>query len=183
MTPRRLHRTALWAASMAAVWACGLCAQTPKPTEYQVKAAYLANFGKFIEWPEKPNGEVATFPVCVLGQDPFGPALEAAVAGETIGRAPMEARRITSAQDAGNCRVVFVCAAEEARLKAMLPKLAKGVLTVSDIPDFVKHGGMIQFVLEGNRVRFEVNLAAAQRAGLNLSSELLKLATAVRRAP
>lgn len=168
---------------------CGLFAtlvvnaQAPQPTEYEVQAAYLSNFGRFIEWPARA-GDKDPFYVCVLGQDPFGPALDTALKGESIGGSPMAARRITGVADAANCRIVYVNSAQESQLKAILAALRNSsALTVSDTFDFTRQGGMIQFVLQGNRVRFEINLAAAQRAGLTLSSELLKVAVAIRRAP
>jgi hypothetical protein len=80
--------------------------------------------------------------------------------------------------------VLFISASEDARLKSILAALDKSsLLTVSDVADFTKRGGMIQFVMDGGRIRFEVNLAAARQAGLNLSSELLKVASSVRREP
>ena len=113
----------------------------------------------------------------VLGRDPFGPALDAAVTGETINRAPLTAKRIPTPQDAANCRVLFISSSQDGDLKSVLAALDKtAVLTVSDMPQFVKRGGMIQLVLDASRVRFAVNLAAAQRVGLTLSSQLLKLA-------
>ena len=162
-----------------------LLAQGSKPTEYQVKAVYLFNFGRFVEWPSSasaPRGQ--PFAVCVLGQDPFGPALDAALAGEIIDRAPVVAKRIPKPEHAVNCRVLFISSSEESQMRDVLAALDKtSVLTVSDMPQFTKRGGMVQFLLDGNRVRFEVNLVATQRVGLNLSSDLLKLAMAVRRAP
>jgi hypothetical protein len=160
-----------------------LPAQSPKPTDYDVKAVYLYNFGRFVEWPT--SGIAAkddSFNICVLGQDPFGPALDATLAGETIDGKSVVARRISSPEESGNCRIVFMSAGEEGRMNKIIDALNKeGVLTVSDMPQFSQHGGMIQFVLEEKKVRFEVNLTAVQRAGLTLSSELLKVATAVRR--
>lgn len=163
----------------------GLKAQAPQPTEYEVQAAYLSNFGRFVEWPVRPGAnERDPFYLCVLGQDPFGPLLDAAVKGETISGAPMAARRVTSATDAANCRIVFVNSTKDSELKGILTTLRTfKALTVSDTFDFTRQGGMIQFVLDGNRVRFEINIAAAQRAGLTLSSQLLKVAVAIRRAP
>jgi hypothetical protein len=163
----------------------GLNAQAPPPTEYEVQAAYLSNFGRFVEWPARPGtNERDPFYVCVLGQDPFGPLLDAALKGETIGGAPMAARRVASAADAANCRIVFVNSTKDSELKGILATLRNSnALTVSDTFDFTRQGGMIQFVLDGNRVRFEINLAAAQRAGLTLSSQLLKVAVAIRRTP
>ena len=158
-------------------------APLPKPTEYQVKAAYLYNFGKFIRWPAAA-GKNGSFAICVLGHDPFGPTLDATLAGETIDGRKVVAMRPARVQDAADCRILFISASENARLDDILAVLGKtGVLTVSDMPQFTQRGGMIQFVLEGDRVRFEVNLGAAQRASLSPSSELLKVATTVRTTP
>ena len=160
-----------------------LHAQNPRPTDYQVKAAYLYNFGRFVEWPEKAAAnQGGPFTVCVLGQDPFGPSLDATLAGETIGGKTVVAKRISGAEESGDCQILFLSLTDDSRLNKIIAGLdKKAVLTVSDMSQFVKHGGMIQFVLEGKKVRFEVNLTATQHAGLTLSSELLKIATAVRR--
>ena len=161
----------------------GLYAQNSKPKEYEVKAAYLYNFGKFVEWPAAVSAaEGDSFAICVLGQDPFGPALDATISSETIGGKRVVARRISKAQEALTCRVLFVSSSEDLRLKEILATVEKApVLTVSDIPQFSRRGGMMQFIQEGSRIRFEVNLTPAQEAGLTLSSELLKVAVAVRR--
>ena len=158
-------------------------AQSPKPTDYQVKAAYLYNFGRFVEWPSGvTNAKTSFFNICVLGQDPFGRALDATVAGEMIGNQSAVARRISSPEESSDCRIVFISSSEASRLNEIIDTLDKtAALTVSDIPQFLQRRGMIQFVLEGNRIRFAVNLTATQRAGLTLSSDLLKVATAVRR--
>jgi len=166
------------------VAAQGLWAQSPKPTDYDVKAVYLYNFGRFVEWPASVTTKSDSFTVCVLGQDPFGPALDATLAGETIGGKSVSAKRISTPQEAGSCQILFMSSAEASRLNKIMEALDKGaVLTVSDMPQFSQRGGMIQFVLDGKKVRFEVNLTAVQRAGLTLSSELLKVATTVRRNP
>jgi hypothetical protein len=160
-----------------------LCAQNPKPTDFQVKAAYLYNFGRFVEWPT-PTAAVSgdAFTVCVLGQDPFGPTLDATLAGERIGGKRVIAKRISGPQEVDNCQILFLRLTEDDRFNKIIEAVdEKAVLTVSDMPKFVERGGMIQFVLDGNRVRFEVNLTATQHAGLTLSSELLKVATVVRR--
>jgi YfiR/HmsC-like len=158
-------------------------AQQSKLPEYEVKAAYLYNFGKFVEWPATANaGKDNSFTICVLGQDPFGPALDAALAGQSIDGKNVVARRLSKAQEAVNCRIVFISSSEESRLKDVLEALDKAaVLTVSDIPQFSTRGGAIQFVLDGKKIRFEVNLSNAAEAGLTLSSELLKVATTVRK--
>lgn len=159
--------------------------QIPKPTEYEVQAAYLSNFGRFVEWPMKPAvSDKDPFYVCVLGQDPFGPLLDAALKGETIGGAPLAAKKVASVAEAAGCRIAYVNPAKDTPLRGVLLALASSnVLTVGETADFTQQGGMIQFVLDGNRVRFEINLAAAQRARLNLSAQLLKVAVAVRGMP
>jgi hypothetical protein len=160
-----------------------LQAQQAKVSEYQVKATYLYNFGRFVQWP--PNATAAkgdSFSICVLGQDPFGATLDSTVAGETLDGKPLVVKRISTPRDAGECRILFISSAEENHLKEILVALnEEGILTVSDMPGFSRRGGMIQFVLEGDKVRFEINLTKAESAKLTLSSELLKVATTVRR--
>ena len=176
-----------WFTVIALAWGLlsvpALHAQNAKPTDYEVKAAYLYNFGRFVEWPAQvTTTKSGHFTVCVLGQDPFGPRLDSTLAGETIGGKSIVAKRISSPQESDDCQILFLSPAESGRAKKIFAELDKrAVLTVSDMPEFAQLGGMIQFVLEGKRVRFEVNLAATQRAGLTLSSELLKVATTVRK--
>jgi len=167
--------------------ACGLlatilCAQQPKPNEYQVKAAYLYNFGRFVKWPSGAAAGKNDFAVCVLGQDPFGPTLDSTLTGETLDGKPVVIRRLEKPRDAADCRILFVSLTEERRLKEILAAIDQaGVLTVSEIPGFSQRGGIIQFVVEGDRIRFEINLANAESSRLVLSSELLKVAATVRR--
>lgn len=162
-----------------------LRSQQPKPGEYQVKAAYLYNFGKFVNWSATSVAiKDDSFAICVLGQDPFGPVLDAALAKQSIDGKSMVARRITKPQEALSCRILFIGSSEGRQLKGILAALdGAGILTVSDMPQFSQRGGMIEFTLEGNKVRFEVNLTTAEDAGLTLSSELLKVAATVRRKP
>ncbi len=155
-------------------------AQQTHPTESQVKAAYLYNFGKFVTWTGTNAGSSASFDICVLGKDPFGVVLDSTVAGGNIGEKRVTAKKISSLQESDHCRIVFISSSEQARLKAILAAAkAGGTLTVSDIPHFADKGGMIEFVPQENRIRFEVNLPATEEAGLTLSSELLKVATRV----
>jgi hypothetical protein len=158
-------------------------AQQPKPSEYAVKATYLYNFARFVEWPAKVTaGNNEPFTICVLGKDPFGASLDSTIAGEAIDGRSVLAKRISKPQDALNCRVLFISSSEDAQLIEILATLEKtSVLTVSDMSQFTTRGGMIQFVDDANRVRFEVNLTVAERAGLTLSSELLKVAISIRR--
>jgi hypothetical protein len=162
----------------------GLSGQNLKATDYQVKAAYLYNFGRFVDWPVNTTAKAEVFTVCVLGRDPFGPVLDHALAGETIGGKNVVARRISSPQESSICQILFLGSAEESRLSKIIEAANKdAVLTVSDMPQFSERGGMVQFVVEDKRVRFEVNLTAAQNAGLTLRSELLRVAKVVKRDP
>jgi hypothetical protein len=160
-----------------------LQAQQPKVSEYQVKATYLYNFGRFVQWPSNATtAKGDSFSICVLGQDPFGPTLDSTLAGETLDGKPLAAKRISTPREAGECRILFISSTEENHLKEILAALDESsILTVSDMPAFSRRGGMIQFVLDGGKVRFEINLAKAETAKLTLSSELLKVATTVRR--
>lgn len=160
-----------------------LAAQEPRPGEYQVKAAYLYNFSRFVEWPAQIEAIKNTpFEICVLGKDPFGPVLDSILSGEAIGGSSLVAKRISKPEEALACRVVFVGTSEESHLKDIVTVLDKAsVLTVSDIPKFSERGGMIGFVLDGDKVRFEVNVSNAMDAGLTVSSDLLKVAVAVKR--
>ena len=157
-------------------------AQQSSPTENQVKSAYLYNFGKFVEWPAKgtTGGEFFTF--CVLGDDSFASTLETTIAGESISGKKVLVKRVPKPQDALSCRILFISSSEQNQLKEILAALDNtSVLTVSDMPQFTRRGGMIQFVVEAKKVRFEVNLTSAERAGLTLSSQLLKVAVNVKR--
>ncbi len=160
-----------------------LYAQKAKASEYEVKATYLYSFSRFVQWP--PNATAAqgnSFSICVIGKDPFGAVLDGILAGEIIDGKAVVAKRVTKPQDAVGCRVLYISLSEDSRLKELLAALDKaGVLTVSDIPQFSQRGGMIQFVAEGSRVRFEINLASAEAAKLLVSAELLKVAATVRK--
>lgn len=170
-----------WVVALAVLVSSCAFGQGSKPTEYQVKAVYIYNFSRFVEWPSKPGQLVDGFSICVLGQDPFGQNLNSALANVTIAGKKVAVKRISTPQEAESCRVLFISGSEEKRLKQILGVLdGASILTVSDMPEFAERGGMMQFVWDGDRVRFEVNLATAAHAGLSLSSELLKVAVNVK---
>jgi hypothetical protein len=162
--------------------AMDICPQGSKPSVYQVEAAYLYNFGKFVKWPAAYTAnQGGTYSICVLGDDSIGLVLKSTLAGKILNGTPVAVRRIAKPQDAASCRVLFIEDTEESRLKEILAALDRvSVLTVSDISNFSERGGMIEFVMEGDRVRFAINRATAENAGLILESDLLKVAAAVR---
>lgn len=143
-----------------------------------VEAAYLYNFGKFVRWPESGGHEPLL--ICIAGQDSFGQDVTRLVSGEQINGHSLEARMLRRGETAQGCSILFVSATERARLERLLAETeGRPMLTVSDAPDFLARGGIIQFVLVEDHVRFSVNLDAAARHGLVLSSELLKVAVSV----
>ena len=160
---------------------CAILHAQGRPNEYQVKAVYLYNFTRFVEWPAADAGAEGPFAICVLGDDPFGTALDSTVAGETVRGRNVVARRVGKAEDARICRILYVSSSEDGKWKEILTALGKSsVLTVSDMPKFSERGGMIEFVAKGDKVRFEVNLTNTTEAGLTLSSDLLKVAVGVK---
>ncbi len=151
------------------------------PSEYEVKAAFLYNFARFVEWPaEAGHDPAAPFVIAVLGHDPFGPILDETVAGKTVGGRPIEVRRVSRPDEAREAQIVFVSPSERPNVAAILKALERpGVLTVGDTDGFAVQGGAINFTVHARRVRFEINPAAAEQARLKMSSQLLKLATLV----
>ncbi len=178
------HSASLALATLFLLHSPRLLAQQSKAAEYTVKATYLYNFSRFVQWPSDAVAKRDAFQICVFGEDPFGSVLDTILSGEAIKGKPVVAKRVMKLQDAADCPVLFISSSEDSRLKEILVGLDKaGVLTVSDIPQFSQRGGIIQFVVVANKVRFEVNLSNAQDAGLTLSSDLLKVAVAVRKSP
>jgi hypothetical protein len=157
--------------------------QAQRRPEYQVKAAYLYGFSRFVEWPASaPAAGGPAFVLCVLGDDPFGRELDGVTVGAVMKDKPVSIRRISQLDESGPCHTLFISASEGDRLGNILETLDhRPVLTVSDAPQFAQRGGMIGFFLDGSRVRFVVNLAAAQEAGLVLNSELLRVAATILR--
>lgn len=150
--------------------------------EYQVKAAFLFNFAKFIEWPAKAFSDAgAPLQMGVLGKDPFGDILDSAVQGKTINGRSVVVKRSKDLSDLASCHILFIGPSEKDRVLQILDySKISGTLTVSEIAGFAQKGGMIALVKDGDKVRFEINEGAAKRSGLSVSSKLLKLASAVR---
>ncbi|MBL8259819.1 MAG: YfiR family protein [Candidatus Competibacteraceae bacterium] len=148
--------------------------------EYAVKAAYLYNFAKFVEWPSEAFDQAdAPLLICIAGSNPFGGALDT-LAGKLVESHPVTVRHLPAATGLEPCHIVFIGRAEQGRIKALLAKLAQQpALTVSDASDFIRAGGMIGLIEAEQRIRFNISLTAARQANLKLSSQLLKLATAV----
>ena len=176
-----LKRPRRWSAvSGLVVLACSLGAgQAESLSEYEVKAAFLLNFTKFVEWPASAFAEAKSpLTICVFGKDPFGHTLDDVLAGEDVSGRPLRARRITRPPEPGECQVLFLANGTE-DVRDVLRGAMGGVLTVGDNAGFLARGGIIGFVIDNRRVRFDINQAAADAAGLKLSSRLLMVARAV----
>ena len=146
--------------------------------EYQVKAAYLYNFAKFVEWPAQSfAGAASPIVICILGDDPFGGALHEVVRGKTASGRTLVIRAISDLPAARGCHILFISATEWRRTRLLLTSLSgAGLLTVGEAGGFGASGGIINFKLDGGRVRFQINVAAARQAGVQISSKLLSLA-------
>jgi hypothetical protein len=147
-----------------------------QPTEYELKAIFLYNFAKYVDWPDTADADATSLDLCVLGEDPFGEALDDTVRGETVRGRTLQVRRLDVVSASEGCEIVFVSSSERSRLDRILAALdEKRVLTVGDMEHFAERGGIIQLVNEENRLRLEINMHAAQESGLKISSQLLKL--------
>jgi YfiR/HmsC-like len=154
-------------------------AQSP---EYLIKAAYLYNFAMFVEWPSDAFARTdSPIVIGVVGSDPFGKALDSTVQNKRINKRPLIVERLHWNQDLKRCHILFVSASETARIAELAERLnGRSVLIVGDTPDLASRGATINFAIEDNRVRFEINVRSARRARLNVSSKLLNLARVVR---
>jgi hypothetical protein len=168
---------AVW---LLAVGPLTLDAQSRLPAPEEVEAAYLYQFGRYVEWPADRRNDGDTFLICVLGTDPFRAALEEIVADKVIDGRRVVARRIAALSESPDCRVLFISPSEDRRVPEILKALGgTRILTVGRGAQFTKRGGMIAFTLEARKVRFVVNLAATEAAQLTLSSQLLRVAARV----
>jgi hypothetical protein len=150
--------------------------------EYQVKAVFLFNCAQFVTWPpETFSDEKEPFKIGILGKDPFGTFLDETVQGEKIEGRALVVKRCIQPEDAKDCQILFISSSENSNLKNIITELKDSpILTVGDVPGFTKSGGMINFSIRENKIRFRVNLYSAQRAQLSISSKMLRLAELVR---
>src|SRR5690348_13868702 len=141
----------------------GLAAQTGPATEYRVKAVFLFNFAQFVDWPADAFADsAAPFVIGVLGSDPFGELLDQTVLGEQLRGRPFEVRRYHTVDEITACHILFIHQPDGDRVGEILRRLRdRPILTVSDDADFAEQGGMVRFVTDRNRIRREINAAAA----------------------
>jgi hypothetical protein len=165
---------------LALLWAPAARAATPS-AEYQVKAIFLFNFAQFVEWPPQTLRDPrAPLVIGVLGDDPFGSYLDETVRGESIGDHPMVVRRYHELAEITDCQVLFISRSEARQMSQIVAGLkGRSVLTVGDVDDFNRVGGIIRFVTDQGKIRLRINVGAAQAAGITVSSKLLRSATIV----
>jgi hypothetical protein len=162
-------------------------AQIPRPSEYQLKAAFLFNFAKFIDWPpEALANDSSPFIIGILGDNPFGNDLAQTVAGKRINDHPIKVQTFHSIAEVSPCQMLFISTTERNQFPEILQTLhSNAVLTVSETAGFIEAGGMVNFVSQvtpqGTKFRFQINQEAAKVAHLKISSKLLNLAVAAPR--
>jgi hypothetical protein len=159
----------------------GLCATTreadPATQEYAVKAALLYNFTMYVNWPESAFADAESpVRVAVMGDDPFGPLLDAAMKDKYVGRHKIVVERLKPEQSSQDCHLLFICRSEESRLEEVLAGVkGKPVLTVSDLSRFTERGGMISLEKPETKIQLGINLERVRQANLSVSARLLNL--------
>ena len=173
-----LWRVAVFFAAFIGLITNGLA----QPSEYEVKAAFLFNFAKFVEWPPDAFAETnSPIVIGVLGENVFGNNLEKIINNRKVNNRGFEFRNFDSATEATNCQILFVSSSKKNDFAKIIAGLHNAsVLTVGETDGFLKAGGMINFLFEGNNVRFQISDDAAKKARLQISSKLLSLAVPAR---
>jgi hypothetical protein len=180
LKPRRVlaigGRTAIVALMIATA---RLAAQPAGVAEDDVKAAFLYNFAKYVAWPDSAFPARA-FHVCVVADEVFLKSLDDIIAGETIDGRSVTRQIPATPEAARACHILFLASGDADRVAQLLAAVKDTpVLTVGDTADFLARGGVVTFVRDGERIRFDVNMTAALRAGLTISSRLLRVARRV----
>lgn len=149
-----------------------------KVDEYKLKAAFVFHFAEMTDWPAETFGANQNEIIfCTVGNDPFAGELESTLAGKSIGQRAVQIRHVKQAAEARGCQVVFLGGGETKHLPELLTQIGNSpVMTVGESDGFLQEGGMFSFCPDGNKIRFEINVAPADRAGLKISSRLLMLA-------
>ena len=148
------------------------------PTEYELKAAYLVNFARFVKWPaQKLSTSDTPFVIGVVGDDSFASAIDSAVHGTKVYEHRVVARRVSGGEELRRCHLLFVSRTGDGRMPALIADLRdQPILTVGESDKFISLGGMINFTTISDTIHFEINRAAAEKTGLKVDSRLLSLA-------
>jgi hypothetical protein len=166
---------------LACVFAARPTNAQQSPTEYEVEAAYLFNFLKFVEWPNDLPPDMRThWVIGILGKDPLEGELEQIVSSKTVQGRPIQTKRFQSKDDLRACHILYIAPSEKRSLATILAGLrGSSVLAVADMDHFLDSGGMIQFISADSHIRLAINVGATSRARLKISSKLLALALSV----
>lgn len=182
--PWRLLKTrsapaVLWAglACCILVFASAPALAQGRTDEYQIKAAFLYNFSKFAEWPDEAQSTSAPFVIGIVGEDPFGPALDNLVQGKNWNGRRIAVKRLDAKGNFHGCHILYISNSERTEVPRILAAVkGEHVLTVGEFDRFLRQGGSIAFDIEDDRIRITINLIAAEASGIKLSSKLLGLA-------
>jgi hypothetical protein len=157
-----------------------VCATEPYSSEYLLKAAFIYNIAKFVEWPPGSfETEKAPLVLCILGKDPFGYALTT-IDGKMVQGRTLTVKHVDRIEELRTCHILFISSSERNKLPQEVQSLKDAnVLTVGDMPNFAQNGGIINLITLDNKIHMEINVAAAEKAKLQISSKLLKLARVV----
>ncbi|MCZ6675759.1 MAG: YfiR family protein [Candidatus Poribacteria bacterium] len=157
-------------------------AESISAREYQIKAAYLYNFAKFVQWPaEAFKDDTTPITIGILGEDPFSEHLDRIIKNKTAQGRQIKVRRFKGLKDLEFCHILFISESEKKRLKQILESLENlHILTVSETKGFAQSGGMVKFLRKKDTIGFEINISTAECAGLKMNSQLLSLAKIVR---
>lgn len=149
--------------------------------EYEIKAAFLLNFARFVEWPSTSFADSdSPLVIGVLGNDPFGSALDNAIQNERVKGRRLVVRRSSQLSDLKGSHILFVSSSEQSRIGWIIREVSdRSILSVSDVSGFANRGGIVNFIVGDRKIGFEINIAAINKAGLKVSSQLLKLAKIV----
>ena len=176
-TLRPIKTVTIVAALVVAAAGAGTVDAQQASREYEIKAAVLVNFVRLTQWPEGDTKSHRT--ICVLGENPFGNALQA-LDGKSAGGGTIETRADVKISEAGGCNVLFISSSKARELPSVLESLeGSSVLTVAETQGFAEAGGMVGMRIDRNKISLELNVAAVQHAGLYVSSQLLQLAKVV----
>lgn len=185
MRASRLRRSS-WIALLSAVFAGfypqRLVPQGTSANEYDIRAAMLFNLTQFIDWPAwKLDSSHPQFLICIAGQDPIGPKIDHYLTDKIVGTKPVLVRHLSMLENANSCHMLYVSEGERKRLQQMEPELIKSaVLTISERANAISPDQIVGLPITDEHVHIDINLGTAQRAGLTVSSKLLRLATVTR---
>lgn len=177
-----LTRLKSWPITIAIIFLhpLNLAAQTQSATEYQLKAAFIYNFTRFVDWPPSPTprSNTAPFVISVLNEDRLADRILELVKGEQLNGRPIIVRRLDNRSEIANCNILYVSVRDASDMKNQLTTInRRGILTVSDNPNFARWGGLVRFFKEDNKLRMQINIEQARAARFSMSSKLLSISS------